>query len=238
VPLSRYFSFYRKALGKANEDAAATLRELVPKSIDDFARSVQSAETKAISIILDQVKALYADVDAGSKSNEAKANTILGFLGGGLSVVAITSGNHLDVNSASAPMTIAAAALIFLVSLGFAVFCLLTARRRGIPEMPDIRNAVESGALGEAATTAYLVRVWQCRLANIKVINARKAQAIEITQQLFLIGTITVVASFLYSRTLAPSISTKVSTATCKPSPQTKSLLSAETVICTFIGDK
>jgi hypothetical protein len=182
----------------------------IEKNLAIYTASVGTIDSNAAAALVSQIQGLAAETESGIKSNETKANTILGFLGGGLSLVALFTGSRPD-SIIAAPVILAAAVICFLGALIASVCSLYSYRKRGIPELDRIQQAIESGAFGEGLFYAYLARSWRLRYSELRVTSARKAQLIEITQMLFAAGTICVVASFCFSALKADRI-TVVST--------------------------
>ena len=232
LPLGRYLFHWQDIIAATETDAEIDKRE-VRSDGATFAAEHPDIDPKAAALVLAAVQGMFAETDAQSKSNEGKANTILGFLGGGISLVALFSGFRADAGTGG-PLVLLVAAAAFVGALVFSILCTMSPRRRGFPEADALRDGVEAGDVCEGTATALLVRSWQARLGSLRVINVRKAQYIEITQQLFVAGTICVMLSFAQTVIRPPASDAKKTLVECVSGDKAKPILSIDRVTCTI----
>jgi hypothetical protein len=180
---------------KLNVPDARSFEKFVEKTgrLDNSERRAEAAV-----FLGDQVSKLYDEVIAAAAALDAKATTILGFVGGGVSLYALT----VEAKTAAHPNLTALlglGALFFLGSLAASLGCLYTRFRVGLPEVrdqlgkPEVLNDMH---LTAARAAAFVFLLKQDRLDSNRPINAYKARYVELAHFLFAFGAITIVLNY------------------------------------------
>jgi hypothetical protein len=147
----------------------------------------------------DRVTKLYDEANDATKNIETKATTILGFVGGGASIFALSLGSTNGARISPSALLVVALAY-FLGSLVACLACLVGRKRRGLPELR--REFASAAVLNDPRTTksrvaAYLFLAWLNRFNEFIGINLKKSYAIEVAQQLFAFGVLAIVMNYL-----------------------------------------
>ncbi len=156
--------------------------------------------------LVDKVSKMYDEVSDTTKGQEAKATTILGFVGGGASVIAVTaatgSGGHVTITA-----LLGFALICSLGTLFACLMCLVGRQRQGLPELRE--QLASTVVLNDPRTTkarlaGYFFLITVNRVMSFLRINAVKSYYIELGQQLFALGVLALVANFAVTA-LAPA---------------------------------
>jgi hypothetical protein len=182
-------------------------------------------------LLVDRASKIYDEVNDATKGLEAKATTILGFVGGGASLYALSAGTSGAHPSFSVLLGFALA--YFLLSLGSCLLCLVGRTRRGMPELRD--EFANVALLNDQNTTkarvaAYLFMLVQDRTDSFRRINVRKSYYMELAQQMFALGVIAIVANAVVVA-YTPAPAAKPSSVHCAGSG--KSIVASKSFDCT-----
>lgn len=162
---------------------------------------LDDAERKSDAAVYlgDQVAKIYDEVIVASRNLDAKATTILGFVGGGASLYALTA----ETKTAAQPHPSALLALgiaFFLLSLLACLGCLVVRIRAGLPALRDQFAAPaalnQTKLTTKARVAAYIFMQLQDRLDANRPINAYKSMFVEMAQDLFAFGAIVIVVNY------------------------------------------
>jgi hypothetical protein len=169
--------------------------EFIPKT-----RRLDGSEHRADAALFlgDQVSKLYDEVIAASAALDAKATTILGFVGGGVSLYALTVETKAPVHGNLTALLVLAA-LFFLGSLMACLACLYTRFRSGLPEVREqlaVAEVLDDMHTTAARTAAFLFLLKEDRLDDNRPINVYKTMYVELAHFLFAFGAITIVLNY------------------------------------------
>jgi len=190
----------------------------------------------ASDVLVDRVSKLYDELNDATKTQEAKATTILGFVGGGASLYALVtqaqSGSHVGVT-----VMLGLAALFFLSSLLACLLCLVGRRRPGLPRIRTqlaAANVLDAPTTTKARISAYLLLLLLDRTEGYRRVNIVKSYFMELAQQLFAFGVLAIVVNYFLAGFAqpAPKGPTTVHCAT----PKAK-LVNATSLDCTITED-
>ena len=217
VLIWRYRSFWKDTLAEPDADDDGV------GSFDTFVASTpQLNDAEPALFLIDRVSKLYDEILDATKSQEAKATTILGFVGGGASLFALSFGSSTSAHPAVTALLLLSLAY-FLATLFACLLSLVGRERRGLPELDDEFAKVpvlNDGHTTKARVAAYLFLVIEERVNDLRRINVTKSYYIELAQQLFAFGVITVIANYLVSAQVPAPIA-KPTTLHCKSSGTT-----------------
>jgi hypothetical protein len=181
-------------------------------SFEDFYRATpqlhDNDKTAEPAIYLtERVTKLYDEANDATKNIETKATTILGFVGGGASIFALSMGSSGTARMSVTPLVVAAL-LYFVGALVACLVCLVGRKRRGIPELR--REFGSADVLNDSRTTksrvaAYMFLALLSRFYDFIKINAKKSYAIEVAQQLFAFGVLAIVMNYLVLALVPPT---------------------------------
>jgi hypothetical protein len=149
-------------------------------------------------------KGLYADLAASTTSCEAKASSILGFLGAGLSIYALFEGRTMGANSNVTAFLYVGTALL-IVALFASVYTLVAGRRRGLPELTKLEEHFAEPSVTQLVALSYLSFAWRRRATDLRVLNLRKKCSLAFTQIAFLVGAAALVSNALVAASIRPS---------------------------------
>lgn len=195
--VARYFWHWRweLALGGQSDPERGTFADFV-KATPHLDDGEQAAAAPAF--LVDRATKLFDEVTDTTKGQEAKATTILGFVGGGTSLYALTAPIKGLVQPGQTAL-IAAALAFFLLSLLACLRCLVARRRRGLPELATELGSAQ--VLNDPHTTkarvaSYLFIIMMDRVNRARYINFTKAYSMELAQQAFALGVLCFVANY------------------------------------------
>ncbi len=192
-------------------------------SFHKFVASTPSlTDAEPALFLVDRVSKLYDEILDATKSQEAKATTILGFVGGGASLIALSFGSSASAHPAVTALLMLSLAY-FLATLLACLLSLVPRERRGLPELNEEFAKVRvlnDGDTTKARVAAYLFLALEQRVNDFRRINVAKSYFIELAQLLFAFGVITVLANYLVSAQV-PAPAVKPTTLHCKSSGTT-----------------
>jgi hypothetical protein len=181
--------------------------------------------------LVDKMSKMYDEVVDVSKGQETKATSILGFVGGGASLIAVisaTSGGHRSVTA-----LLALALIAFLGTVIACLMCLVGRQRQGLPELrlqlaqPEVLN--DPGTT-KARLAAYFFLITVNRVMDLLRIESVQSYYIELGQQLFALGVLALVANFAVT-TMAPVSPPKPTVVRCQTSSMATT--TSNTLTCT-----
>jgi hypothetical protein len=161
----------------------------------------------ALAVLSERITKLYEEANTAVTAQEAKASTILGFVGGGAGLYALA----VEAKAAAHPAFswLLATGILFLVStLVGTLLCLAGRPRRGMDVLRD--EFTDPETLNDPATTkariiGYLFITMVDRYDAYRKINLAKGYFIELAQELFAFGVIALVANYGVSALAGPA---------------------------------
>jgi hypothetical protein len=188
------------------------------RSFNAFIRStpfLDGSDTRAETFfkLRDESARLYDEVTAAMAALDAKATTILGFVGGGASLYALA----VESKAAADPhptVLIAVGVFLFFGSLLACLGCMFTRWKGGMPELRGL--AVPSVLTRRTTTTAARVAAFlfvlnQDRYDDNLWINSHKTMYVELAHTLFAFGAIVLVLNFAVQSHVGGGAATKSS---------------------------
>jgi hypothetical protein len=185
------------ALSRLNEDVPgrAGFRDFVERT-PHLTDNDKTAEPSMF--LIERASTFYDEMNDAVKAQEAKATTILGFVGGGASLIAVTSTSTV----ASHPVVtalLALALIYFMATLVACLYCLAGRPRIGYPVLRDqfcSPEMLDDPNMTKARLAAYFYLLTEDRINNFRYINATKAYFVELGQQFFALGVFALIANF------------------------------------------
>jgi hypothetical protein len=213
--ITRYYNHWKSVFAIDDGPPYGTFEEFIAATpqLNDNDKTAEPS-----LFLVDKVSKMYDEVSDATKTNEAKATTILGFVGGGASVIAVTSagGNgHVAITA-----LLGLALICFLGTLFACLMCLVGRQRQGLPELRE--QLASTDVLNDPRTTkarlaGFFFLITENRVMSFLRINLVKAYYIELGQQLFALGVLALVANFAVTA-MAPTSPPKPTVVRCQAS--------------------
>jgi|HubBroStandDraft_2_1064218.scaffolds.fasta_scaffold32842_2 hypothetical protein len=190
----RWYKYWCEAFEKVASPAD-------PPTFSDFAadtcRLNDESSPDATGVLLDFATKLYEELTQATKGIEAKATTLLGFVGGGASLYALAVETKTASASAYTPL-IGLSILFFLGCLAASLACLTALRQKGTDRLEDLLsiNTLNSGTITKSRVSAYLFLLVADRFSSFRKINMFKALWIEAAQLMFAFGAACLVLNY------------------------------------------
>jgi hypothetical protein len=146
----------------------------------------------------DESAKLYDEVIAANGVLDAKATTILGFVGGGASLYALAVESKAATNAHASPL-LAMGVFFFVLSLLACLGCMFTRFRGGLPELRDLAvpATLNDASMTASRVAAFLFVLKQDRHDDNLWINSYKTMYVEAAHTLFAFGAIAIVLNYL-----------------------------------------
>lgn len=198
----RYLHF-EQYIKNAKEDKAKVPEE---RPFTEFAKKTdklvanEEDKAKAAESVSKEVARLFDQIVASNAAIDAKATTILGFVGGGASLYTLAIESKATDHPTTTPLLVLAV-VFFVVSLIACLVCLASRFTGGLPELhtqfADEANVLYNEPIvTNARVAAFLSFLHQDRLSMTRPANVRKARWIDLAHAAFFVGVIAFIANY------------------------------------------